>query len=52
MELKVNKIDKETKGLFTNTLAQKKDKLKAEGKLEEADEVDMFLFCLEQADEE
>ena len=52
MELRINKIDKETKRLFSDTLAQKRDKLKAKGKSEKADEVDMFLFCLEQADEE
>lgn len=52
MELRITKIDRETKTLFVEALAQKRDDLETEGKSEKADEVDMFLFCLEQADEE
>lgn len=52
MELKVVKVDKDTKLLLGDALAKKREDLKAKGRLEDADEVDMFMFCLDQADEE
>ncbi len=52
MELSIKKIDKDTKELFSDVLVQKRDQLKAKGRIADADEADMFLFCLEQADEE